>query len=511
MLMTYMIAMPLRSKLTTILLLVIILLASFLRFYNVPNRLSFSIDQTRDALVAIEGAKELQFPLTGPFSSLGPFTFGPWYYYQLIIFHRLFPIPFSSWIYFGCLSVAFVFIMYKIGKELSGKGLGLLLGLLATLAPPQISIVSDLSNASATSFFAALSVWMFLKLLHKPNYLVAGSLGFSLGLGVNSHYQMIGLLVLPVLFLLVRLRSYRYFLTSCLGAIITLLPLLFFDLNNHWYTLRNLLDYYLYGQYRFYVPNRWLSYLRDFWPSFLSNTLGVTIPWPLAFVLIFCLVVLLFWQRKKLKVAFYLVAAAFLINFVLLRYYRGERTFGYLHFLHPFIFILSGYFFWSVFKLPLGKILGGLLVLIFLFNVFPNSKQRLITNPNTVIIIAQAKSLETRYPAEKFRVYQCNKKDTDKAKGFTAVLSYDGRLSNTGRKIGYMDDQCKYPYDEELLITPVKEYQKFLSTKYPEIVPANSRDISVASESSILQTGWMPISPKTVFDSTVRWWFDEKP
>ncbi len=64
----------------------ILLIAIFLRFNHAPYRYSLGRESIRDAFVAIESAKELQLPLIGPFSSTGPYTFGPWYWYQLIIF-----------------------------------------------------------------------------------------------------------------------------------------------------------------------------------------------------------------------------------------------------------------------------------------------------------------------------------------------------------------------------------------------------------------------------------------
>ena len=113
------------KKIQLLLLITILLLGVFFRFYNTPERYSMGDDSTRDAMVAIAGAQQLQFPLTGPFSSLGPFTFGPWYYYQLILFSLL-PLSYAPWIYMGITSLAFIFVIYKIGEELQGKYLDLL-------------------------------------------------------------------------------------------------------------------------------------------------------------------------------------------------------------------------------------------------------------------------------------------------------------------------------------------------------------------------------------------------
>src|SRR4051812_568802 len=100
------------KKLHLYLLLAILIVGFFLRFYNTPARFTMGEDSTRDAMVAISGAQHLQFPLTGPFSSLGPFTFGPWYYYFLILFSLL-PIAYAPWFFLGITSFLFIIVMYK--------------------------------------------------------------------------------------------------------------------------------------------------------------------------------------------------------------------------------------------------------------------------------------------------------------------------------------------------------------------------------------------------------------
>ena len=57
------------------LLCIILGIAIFLRFYNFPYRYSLGEETVRDAVIGIEGARELQLPLTGAFSSLGPMGF----------------------------------------------------------------------------------------------------------------------------------------------------------------------------------------------------------------------------------------------------------------------------------------------------------------------------------------------------------------------------------------------------------------------------------------------------
>src|SRR3989338_11325507 len=98
-----------------ILLLLILLIALFFRFYNSQNRYGIGYDGSRDALVAFESKRQLQLPLTGSFSSIGPITFGPWYYYYITFASLIIPSIWASWLSMGLASAAMIIVMYKIG------------------------------------------------------------------------------------------------------------------------------------------------------------------------------------------------------------------------------------------------------------------------------------------------------------------------------------------------------------------------------------------------------------
>ena len=213
------------------LLICILLIAAILRFYNFPYRYSLGEEAIRDAVIGIEGARQLQFPLTGSFSSLGPFTFGPWYAYQLIIVTILFPFVYTPWIYLSVISVLYVFVIYKIGELLEGKNFGLILALLATFSPAQIISATHLTSHNNTNLFAVLAIWIFLRLaLRNISYWWGFTLGAVIGIGMNLHFQMTGLLILPLILLIYKRKRYLYFITASLGVITAFLPLLFFQL-----------------------------------------------------------------------------------------------------------------------------------------------------------------------------------------------------------------------------------------------------------------------------------------
>src|SRR3989304_8427622 len=266
-----------KQKIQFYIFLGILLLGAFLRFYNYPYRYSLGEETIRDAVIGIEGARQLQFPLTGSFSSLVPFTFGPWYAYQLIIFYLIFPFVYSPWIYLSIISVAYIFIMYKIGKILGGDIFALILAFLVAISPAQIISATHLTSHNNTNLFAALSICIFLILITKNKSKWWSLLfGFIIGVGMNLHFQMGGLLMLPLILFIYK-KKFINFLYSALGVVISFIPMLIFEMNNHWFTTKNIFYYLTEGKNAMYIPNRWLFYVRDFWPSFWSDALGVPV------------------------------------------------------------------------------------------------------------------------------------------------------------------------------------------------------------------------------------------
>lgn len=486
------------------LFLLILLIAAFFRFYNYPYRYSLGEETIRDAVIGIEGARQLQFPLTGAFSSLGPFTFGPWYAYQLIIFTKLIPFVYSPWIYLSIISVFYVFIMYKIGGILGGKNFGLILALFSAISPAQIISATHLTSHNNTNLFAALTIWVFLKLVSKNiSYWWGFVLGLVIGVGMNLHFQMTGLLILPLILLIYKRKRYLYFVTAACGVFASFIPLLFFELNNHWFTTRNLIYYMMYGKNAIYVPNRWLFYIRDFWPSFWSDALGVPI-WAGSLIIILFLAVLIWLSlKKKLSLSMLLLIVAFLFNFLLLRYYWGPRFFGYLNFLRPFVFIFTAFTIINLRKTKIG-IYGVFLLLIFLVTmIIPRSMLQLKRDPFTMTMYKAVSDVEKQYPNKSFVFYTCSLtyKSSNNAPAFSILflLELNHKFNKNGIKLG-LESDCEYPVDKSQQVVT-----------YLLLSKVGIYDFSGVSEAVLSKAGWKDISFSEMYDSYARWWFKLQP
>lgn len=486
------------DKIVYALLGILLITATILRFYNFPFRYGLGEESVRDALIGIEGARQLQFPLTGAFSSLGPFTFGAWYQYQMILASILLPFSYAPWIYLSIISVLYVAIMYKIGESLVNKNFGLILACVATFSPAQVISATHLTSHNMTNLFAALAFLLFLLLAKKNySYWMGYALGFVIGVGMNLHFQMSGLLILPLLLLIHKPKKFMYFVTASAGAMSTFLPLLLFEMNNHWFNTRNLTYYLLEGKNTMYVPNRWLWYIRDFWPEFWADALGIP---PLLAALIMVVsgaIIVRFIIRRKISIVMVLLLVAFAVNFIWLRYYWGPKFFGYLNFFRPFIFIFTGFTILTFLNNKYTKYLGFLLLFALIVLSWPRNMSQMEKDSFTMEMYTNVNELEKKYPQEKFQVWGCTKeyKASYNAKAFSILFLLDmkKKLSENGVKIAVATD-CSYP-----------------PGVFPNIENSNLVDLSNASKPALVKYKWSTISTSGLYDNYARWWFKEQP
>ncbi len=489
-----------KQKLHFYIFLGILILGTFLRFYNYPYRYSLGEETVRDAVIGIEGARQLQFPLTGSFSSLGPFTFGPWYAYQLILFYLIFPSVYSPWIYLSIISVIYIFVMFKIGKILGGDNFGLIVSFIAAISPAQVISATHLTSHNNTNLFAALAIWLFLILISKEKSQWLSLLfGFVIGVGMNLHFQMGGLLILPLVLFLYK-RKFINFVFSALGVVISFIPMLIFEMNNHWFTTRNIFYYITEGKNAIYVPNRWLFYVRDFWPAFWADALGVPSWFSSLIMILFFILFLWFAYKKKLSINLILLIVAFLVNFILLRYYWGPRFFGYLNFLRPFVFIFTTF---AIINLNYRKIYIGLILIpLIIFFSYPRTASELKKDGFSMLIYNGVNDLEKKYPKSSFLLYTCSKKYHSFYNGsaFSIVLALEAKhkYNKRGVKIG-LREKCLLPRKTNF------------KSEYPILSNIGIVDFSSASESAILKAGWKPITFSNMYDQYARWWFELQP
>jgi 4-amino-4-deoxy-L-arabinose transferase-like glycosyltransferase len=473
-------------------LFAILLLGFIVRFYNTPDRFGFDKDPTRDVLITIYGAENLSFPLIGPHSGIGSFTFGPWYYYFLIIFQLLFPFDYAPFYFIPLFSLLFIVIMYFIGLVLCDEKLGVILALIAAISPAQVGPTAGLSNPNLVSVHAALSVLFFLVYRRKKQSLWFSFVwGIILGIGINHHYQMLPLLILPAVAFALNFRKVvKEIAVLFLGLVIAFLPLLIFNFLSQWHTLWGIIDFIRERGGGIYVPNSWKIYLLSFWPTFWSYVLGV----PLSIGILYAILVVgahgYYFLKKKLSTDYLLLIGIFLIFFLALRYYSGAREHYYLFFLHPFLIIFIGSTFWYLFQNKLTRIIAVILIALQVFLIFPEDLQRLDDRSDHLAIRDEAKKLVKKFPSLSYALYNCQDIEINRAQGLAFFLYRQKKLSDNGFKIGLVspNTSCRLPQNVN-----------------KELIP-NILDFSQVNLQDLSQNGWHLITPKSIYTTTLEWW-----
>lgn len=498
-----------------IILLVLMGLAAFFAFFNFPYRYALHDEVIRDIGVAVNGAREIQFPLIGGFASTGPFTFGPWTYFQYILISMLIPSAYAPFIYLGLAYLGSVLILYLIGKELGDSRLGLIMSLLGVLSPALIIGSTHLTTSNLLTFWVLLATFLFIKIIKGGvSYWWGFFYGIVMGIAMNMNYQSLSLLILPLIMLAVKIKKIWYFVAFCVGAFLMFLPLLFFDLNNHWVTVRNFWYYINHGNELIYVPNSWTLYIREFWPSLWGDVIGIQ---PMfAFVIMLSVAGILLYQlyKRNLSVPIFLLALAFFIDFVAMRYFEGQRFFGYFNFFRPFIFIFTGYVLYFILtNVKFGKFILLSLFVVYFVIVLPKSFARLEVDPGAIDAYRQVSELYEIYPENNFRLFTCSesyKSNTgDIPKSLLFVLSKDGKISENGVPILINKERC--------ITEDISTFQHNINVRLGEnkdienIPNTNIHLIPKVTVEELIDAGWNEENFKTIYDNTARWWFDEKP
>lgn len=483
-----------------ILTLTILLISFALRFYNYDNRWGLAYDQARDMLVAREAVRTLHFPLIGPFSSAGQFVYGPQWYLILMAFTLIPPyIVITPWVIQTLLYVGMVGVMMLIGKELKGKYFGLVLGLLISVSPAQIGQSTNLTSPSMVGIFAIISVYVYIMYIKtgKPLYIFLE--GFFISTAVNIHFQAIGLLCLLPLSLILGKKNKKNTLFLIIGAFIPFIPLLIFDLTNNFFESRNMLDYYLYGQYKIYLPNRWLTYIGVFWPKAWSSIIGGDVR--IGYISLVLWILSLGYAIKKRLITREILAIllGLVVMLVMLRYYRGERYDSYVTFFHPFVFIITGLTVFYTYKF--NKIIGMLFIFLLIIGSLFTSIHDIIhaTNFMAAKSLHWEKTLQEKYSNKQFAIYDYNYKTAGQSMPLVLFLDYAGEIDSKGYKLGIAGSHS-IPQATE------SAYKTIMQNK----IDYELYDLNSSTSAELIENGWLLVTPDAIYHSTIEWYKDNE-
>lgn len=236
------------DKLIFILLLGVLALAAFLRFYKLPQYMTFLGDEGRDAILIKRMVTKYDFPLIGPPMSVGNIYLGPLYYYIIapaMAVSNFNPVSAAATAVF--IGTATVFLIYYTGKIWFDKKAGLAAAFLYAVSPVTIIYSRSSWNPNPAPFFALLSILGIYKASESRNFKWLVLTGFGAAAAIQMHY--LALILLPVLGFLwlsvlfskeTKKHFWRGTGFGLLAFFFVMLPLLVFDLKHDFLNYRAL-------------------------------------------------------------------------------------------------------------------------------------------------------------------------------------------------------------------------------------------------------------------------------
>ena len=233
-----------------ILLLFLFFVAAFLRFYNLEKTAMFLGDQGRDAIIVKRIVTLEHLPAIGPPSSIGQVYLGPFYYYLIAPFLLIFRFnPVGLAFAVGFYSLLLSFLTYKLLKGIVNKNLRITLLFLLLFSPILLEFSRFSWNPNLLPYFSFLTSITFIKALKEKSRKWSLIFGLLAGLSLQLHYSFLFLLPIYFLYALWKMEAKKInprtflilFLLSSLSFLLSISPLIFFDLRHQFLNTKNFL------------------------------------------------------------------------------------------------------------------------------------------------------------------------------------------------------------------------------------------------------------------------------
>ncbi len=401
-----------KHKVELIILLLVLLVASYFRLYRISDYMTFLGDEGRDAIVAKDILRG-DLTLLGPRASAGDFFLGPIYYYMMAPFLLLTNYdPVGPAIMVALFGIAAVFLIYHVGKKMFGSQAGLIAAALYAVSPVVVAYSRSSWNPNPMPFFSLLILYLSYVAVKEKRFAPFVAVGFLLGIAMQLHYLSTFLAVIIFVFvlggeymngkkmILTRL-IYRY-LAIFGGFMIGFSAFLLFEIRHGFPNLKTIFSFILGGSGADKAaPN--YSFLGNIWDVFFRLFARLVTKYPppeqvnitenihlqvwmvLTLLLSVAAIVYLFKVKDRLKIL--LFGTWLLLGVVLFGFYKKAIYDYYLVFMFPLPFLLVGNLFSRLlsgeFKKYVGVVIACIsIIVLFLLNIsgspfwYPANKQK---------------------------------------------------------------------------------------------------------------------------------------
>lgn len=248
-------------------LVLILLVAAYLRLHNISGYMTFLGDEGRDVLVVKRMIVDHKWTLLGPTASVGGFFLGPIYYYFMLPFLWAWRLdPTGPAVMVALFGVATVYLVYRAGRDMFHPWVGLVASALYSLSPVAIAYSRSSWNPNIVPFFSLLTMYLVWK------YLVDGKMrsvfwaGICMGIGLQLHYLFSFLF--PVIAICLFLfgafeKKLRSIALTAVGFIVGYAPFLLFELRHGFPNTRSITQFVFEGKDTGFSGGKYMTIVSD--------------------------------------------------------------------------------------------------------------------------------------------------------------------------------------------------------------------------------------------------------
>jgi len=376
-------------------LVLILLLAAFLRLYRISDYMTFLGDEGRDVL-EVKKILEGDFTLLGPRASAGDFFTGPIYYYLIAPFLWLFKLdPVGPAVLIALIGIATVYLIFRVAKEFFGLKTALFASALYAVSPLVLSYSRSSWNPNPMPFVSLLTLYVAYRAILNPDFKKFLFIGFLLGIAMQLHYISVFLGIIVFVYILVgniyKKISLKTLLVSygeiLAGFIVGLSPFLAFEIKHGFPNIKTIFNFIFSTTQQTYIAyGSFADVIKDVFFRLFAR-LVTRFPPPEQIGTLFDKQTVVLWQAATLALAILSVIFLFkmkntlakmlfltwlIFGIVLFGFYKKPIHDHYFGFMFPLPFILIGNLLseFQNFKWKLLKTLGVVIfVILFLFNL----------------------------------------------------------------------------------------------------------------------------------------------
>ncbi|MDP2684697.1 MAG: glycosyltransferase family 39 protein [bacterium] len=225
-----------------VLILIILLVGGFLRFYNVGEWVPFGQDEGRDAFVVRSIAQDGDIQLLGPAApnNRTDFHLGPGFYYLLVPFYWLSAMsPAGGAWAIALFSFLSIFLVYLVGRNFFSWRAGLIAASLFSVSFAMVYYGRWSWNPNVVPFFALLIFLSLFKLTklkennQNSKYIFLLATAFGLIIQMHGTAMIVLPIILILFFIIFRPKiSWKKYLLAILIVLVLNSPYIVYDLTN---------------------------------------------------------------------------------------------------------------------------------------------------------------------------------------------------------------------------------------------------------------------------------------